>query len=341
MKRLLLIISILWFGFSLVTAGDESNRHAALQALVERAENGDPKSLYDLASLYDRGYDSIPVDSAESTRLYQLSAAKGYAPARNYLGFRYYNGEYVNRDIDSALYWIQLAADAGDITAAGNLGFLLSQGEGIAHNYDSAIHWLKIGADGGLPTAISLLGDMYRQGLGCKADTIEAIALYESAHRAGVADAQIRLMAMMGYKWKELPPDSAFLQGLKYYKEGATIAGRELMERAIDGDIAKAFTILGDAYSRGDGVEYDYFKSIRYFLEGALRGEPSAEYIIAELLEFFPDILNSPEFQQIIERNSKDVTNYADLTNPGYWFERAANQGIKDTESAYENLFSP
>ena len=78
----------------------------ALRKLRERAEAGDAKALYDLAYLYDTGYDTIPVDSALSSALYRASAEKGYAPARNYLGFRYYNGEGgLRRDIDSALFW--------------------------------------------------------------------------------------------------------------------------------------------------------------------------------------------------------------------------------------------
>ena len=64
-----------------------TERRMAVRKLAERADSGGAKALYDLAMLYDTGYDSIPVDSARSTALYRLSAERGYAPAQNYLGF--------------------------------------------------------------------------------------------------------------------------------------------------------------------------------------------------------------------------------------------------------------
>ena len=304
----------------------------ALRQLVSRADSGDAKALYNLATLHDTGYDSIPVDSARSTALYRLSAEKGYAPARNFLGFRYYNGDFVKKDIDSALYWIRLAADDGDITAASNLGYLLSQSEDIPHDYKEAIKWIEKAANASFPSAISQLADMKRLGLGCVADTLQAVELYEKASDAGIGDAQLKLLAMMGYKWKELPGDSALNLGLKYYTGNLPIAGVDLLETAAMYEIPQANALLGDAYSRGIGVPYDHRKSLDYFFKGALGGNPSAQYIIAELLDFFPDDIPSDSIF--------GLENLNDVGNAQFWYEKAREQGIENADAAYERLFS-
>lgn len=250
MKRLFpfVFFIILMFG-CLLAAGKGSDLSMALRGLAERADSGDAKALYDLARLYDKGYDSIPVDSVRSTALYLKSAEAGYAPARNYIGFRYYLGESLKQDVDSALYWIRLAAEDGDITAATNLGYLLTEGEGINHEEEEALDWLAIAADAGVPPAQEKM-----------------VALAEKLQTP------------------------------------------------------KALALLGEAYSKGWGVSYDYQKSIDYFHQGALAGNPAAQFTIAEMLDIFPDAF---------ENESAD-----------YWYEKAAEAGVIDAESAHRYLLS-
>lgn len=292
----------------------------ALRQLFARASEEDPKALYELARLYDTGYDTIPADKSKSNSLYLKAAEKGYAPARNILGFRYYQGEGLSKNIDSALYWIRLAAEDGDLTAASNLGYLLSQSEDVPHNYAEAALWLGKAADASIPSALSQLGDLKRLGLGVEPDTLEAVSLYERAIQAGVTDAQLKLLAMMGYKWKELPADSALVLGLRYYAGSAPIAGVDLLEQAASAGNPQALALMADAYSRGIGVGYDHKKSMEYFYKAAQAGNPSAQFIIAEYLEFFPDAI--PE------------------ESPRYWYDKAADAGILDSEKAYQSLFS-
>lgn len=264
---------------------EPDRRKESLRKLVEAAEAGDAKALYDLARLHDTGYDTIATDSLRSTALYLLSAEKGYAPARNYIGFRYYNGEIVRKDIDSALYWIRLAADDGDITAAANLGYLLADSEEIEHDEEEALKWLTI------------------------------------ASEAGVREAQMKWVTMQGHRWDTIPADSILREGLRLYGGRAPIAGTYLLEIAAEKDIPKAQALLGDAYSRGIGVPYDHSRSVEYFYKAAKNGDASAQFILAELLDFFPDTLEEEE-------------------NAQYWYEKALEQGITDSESAYQYLFS-
>lgn len=292
-RRILpLLLSVIFIG-GLIWA-QESNHKAALRQLVEKASAGDAKSLFELARLHDIGYDTIPVDSARSTALYFLSAEKGYGPAINFIGFRYYKGEVLPHDVDSALYWIRLAAEEGDITAAANLGYLLHDSEDVVHDDAEAAHWLDI------------------------------------ASRSGMPEAQEKLVEIKKRQWESLPADSALNLGLEYYNDSAPVAAVVLLNRAASQGDAKAMALLGDAYSKGLGVVYDHDKSIEYFYLAAEEGDPAAEFIIAELLEFFPDSLGNLKIK--VEEDKK---------SPEYWYSKAAQVGVSDSESAYKLLYSP
>ena len=313
-------------------------RREALKQLTERAESGDPKALYDLAVLHDMGYDTIPVDSVRSTLLYRMSAEKGYAPAQNYIGFRYFNGESVKQDIDSALYWLAKAAGQGDVKASNNLGFLLSNSDVVTRDYPQAIMWLTKAADAGLPAAQGNLADLYRQGLGTEPDTVMAEKYYNKAIEGGLSDAGLKLLSMMGRKWEKLDADSAVSLGKYYYKGMAPFIGVTLFKNAALSGNADALALLGDAYSRAIGVEYDHNKSLEYFLQAALAGQPSAQFVIGELLDIFPDALDDEKAQTVIIDFYGGIP-YEDVYSASYWYDKAKDAGVGNAEEATELLF--
>ena len=271
---------------------------SSISELKKKAEYGDPKALFDLARIYDLGFDTISVDSAKSTKLYILSAEKGYPQAMNYLGFRYFKGEYINQNKDSALYWIKKAAEAGDITAAANLAYILTEvpeNDSIKNSID-IYNWMLIAAE------------------------------------AGLIEPQLKIISMMRENWRNMSPDSVLALGIKYYTGKAPIMGIELIKIASDTKIPKALALMGDAYSKGKGLSYDYKKSTEYFVEAAFEGDPSAQFIIAEQLDFFPDSFQEIPFFKNQSSDKKTAT---------YWYEKAAEGGVFDAESAYTLLISP
>ena len=363
------VVGICWCCMAGVTDMSQERRDA-LNALVKRADDGDAKALYDLAYLHDTGYDTIPIDSARSTALYRMSAEKGYAPARNYLGYRYLNGEYIRQNIDSGLYWIAKAAGDGDVKAANNLGYLLSNSDIVSRDYPGAIRWLTQASNAGLPTAQSLLADLLRQGLGTSPDTVRAVELYTAAIEGGLQDAELKLLNMMAPKWLSLPSDSLTAIGKYYYTRRAPFIGVTLFEKGAEEGNVDAMALLGDAYSRAIGVEYDHDKSVDWFLRAALSGHPSAQFVIGELLEIFPDALTVPACLQVIEEfthynagsdcmtgiveipdnnagvgclevieNDAAGNTPAYLHSPQYWYDKAALGGVTDAESATRHLF--
>lgn len=313
-----------------------SKTRVALRQLVREADAGNPKAIYNLARLHDSGYDSIPVDSARSTALYRKAAASGFPAAQNYLGYRYFKGEFVSHDIDSALFWITKAALAGDATAASNLGQIYARGEGVAKDYNKAMTWLHKATDAGVPAAEVLLANLYAEGLGTKADTIKAAALYEKALSHGVREAEEAIISLMKEKWRALPTDSALTLGIKYFRGNAPLAGVMLIEMAAKEDIPQAVALIGLAASRGRGRDYDRQLAEEMFLKAALLGEPSAAYIVAEQLDMFPD--SYPD--SILKSLSLPTDAILPITIPeaSWWYQKASEGGIDDGAAAINSL---
>lgn len=291
MRRLFPFLILLIIIYGCVWA-DEKNlaMRTALNELTEKAQGGDAKALFELARLHETGYDSIPRDTARSIALYLLSAQKGYAPAQNFIGFCYYNGRGVKQATDSALYWIRKAGEAGDITAAANLGYLLTEGENIERDFEEANKWLAV------------------------------------ATEAGVKEAQEKFVELNEATWRGWPIDSVLYNGIRYYTHKAPIAGVALLELAAEKNIPQALALLGDAYSKGLGTVYDHEKSITFFKKAALEGDPSAQFILGELLEFFPETLTQDSVKSEFGAE--------------YWFDKAAEKGVNDAEKAYQLLYS-
>lgn len=218
-------------------------------------------------------------------------AAAGNTEAQNMLGFRFFNGEGVTQNTDSALYYIGKAAARGNAKAASNLGYLLLNGVRVTPDYPQAAMWLEKAAAQGLPQAESLLADMLRQGLASKPDTARAARLYESALGKGLGDAELRLLNMMGPKWQQLPPDSLMTLGEKYYTGSAPRIGVDLLRTAAERGNARAMYFLGDAYARARGVAYDHALSLEWYKRSAEHGDTLARQVLDDLLQFFPDAL--------------------------------------------------
>lgn len=224
----------------------------SFEQFEHRAEQGDAEAQYRLAILLERGWDSIPADTARSLSLLQRAAESQYAPAMNYLGFLYDrgvkygdNGE-LKANRDSAIYWVKRSADMGDAKAMSNVGYMLlnfpdsiekNDGElGIyscREQRDSlAATYLKEASRLGQNTAMSMLGDLYRDGRGVEQDTLLAADCYEQALQHGLSDAEPRLIALMADRWMKLTPDSAYNLGVKYYNGAAPWAGVMLLKQA-------------------------------------------------------------------------------------------------------------
>lgn len=321
-----------------MTAGSRTpeDTYSMLQELIMRVDSGDPEALYRLSTIYEQGFDTIPRDSIRALSLLRESAEKGWLPAQNYLGYtliRKGQGE-------EGLQWLEQAAISGDPKAQNNLGFLLLENEentlageaGIATDNEKAAFWLERASQAGSATASSMLGDLYRYGKGVTRDSVMAAAHYYAAIDAGLADAAYKLENMEREHWRTLSPRKQLEIALYLYTHRAPELAipifkriaEESMETGADDDInpdiraslsGDALALLGDAYSRGLGVGYDYDKSLDYYFRAAMLGNAPAQFILSELLEIFPDILERYTDLPISARELRDSAAFAGITD--------------------------
>lgn len=333
---LLLLLAALFAVAALRAMSPEAR--ASFEAFERKAEGGDPEAMYRLSAILEKGYDSIAPDTLRSLALLRRAAAAGYAPAQNYLGYLYGEGRMVRADADSARIWIMRAADAGDPKAAHNVAYMLLYPDGNGRDAVAdtvALRYLRKAADAGLPQSQTLLADLYAGGRVVPADTAMARSLYEEAIARGFADAELRLLNMMGPRWQRLDSSASLRGAIEYWNMGAPVIAVELLRQVgpAEPETARAYAMLGHAYSRGRGVPYDHHKANEYFARAALLGDPSAQYILAETLEIFPDAL-ADLLPALDEASAASMT-------PEALRAAAAGAGVTDAETAARRLAVP
>lgn len=298
-----------------------------VEALEKKAAEGDAEAKYHLSTLYEHGFDSIPADSVRARQLLSEAAEGGYAPAQNYYGFLLYPSDHA-----AGREWLAKAAAQGDMKAVSNLGFLLLEPDSLldaeqrsARDREAA-ELLHRAAEADIPTAMATLGDLYREGRGVPLDSLEAERLYLGAVARGLPDAERKLLDMNILRYQTLSPDSALTEGIRASKSGAYTVAFNLYSKAAEGRIPKAYSLLGDAYSSAKGTDYSHELAIRNYYAAAVGGDPSAQFILAELLEIFPDAL-------------KGLAPLPEYSSPEFWYEKARAAGITSARAAFRRLF--
>lgn len=279
--KYIILIALLLYSFTVSAETPESTERGrkALRELTERAEKGDGEALYRLAYVHDIGYDTIPIDTIASTRLYRLAAEAGYAPAQNYLGYRLILGEGIPADPDEGLEWIEKAALSGDVKAANNLGALLAEGKLVVPDREKALYWFGKAADAGLPSAMTQLADFLSEADSPDADFPLAAQLYMEAADKGLPDARTKLAAM-----------------LNRYAPTVSEAARLLGDRVLLGEVYRS---LGDGYSLASGLPYSYEESLRHFYIASLLGDEPSVTAIEEVTGVLPDAFNILDLDDI------------------------------------------
>ncbi len=70
-------------------------------------------------------------------------AQQGYPLAECQVGYFYYDGLGVEKDLDKAVYWTRRAADHGDRDGQCNLAWFHEDGIGVARDMEQAIFWYR------------------------------------------------------------------------------------------------------------------------------------------------------------------------------------------------------
>lgn len=93
---------------------DRSDYRTALQALMPKAETGDPVAQTYVGEIYEKGLGLPGPDYAAAARWYRKAAQAGHQPAQTNLGTLYERGLGVPRDKSAALNWYRKATGVSD-----------------------------------------------------------------------------------------------------------------------------------------------------------------------------------------------------------------------------------
>lgn len=163
-----------------------------LSQLEEKADEGDPDSLYRLGLMYVVGFPQIPrmpkieLDEPKGRKLMQEAAEAGYGPAQLWLGNFYF--QMAQNNEDSAYhklawnYFIQ-AAEAGDPQGQLSVACMLGRGEGVARDPAQAVFWLRKSAEQGYFAAMRNLAMCYLVGEGTPSNDRDASLWFQKYYQ--------------------------------------------------------------------------------------------------------------------------------------------------------------
>lgn len=106
-------------------------------------------------------------------------AEQGDMQAQSNLANRYYLGEGITQDVKLAALWYEKLANNGVAEAQLTLGLIYIRGEGVKQDNAKALHWLNLAAEQRLPMAQYLLGLAHEEGHGLEVDKVKAYMWYE------------------------------------------------------------------------------------------------------------------------------------------------------------------
>lgn len=127
------------------------------------------------------------------TALLRSLAESGNLEAQSRLGFAYFTGNDVPKDVSEALMWWRKAAEQNHAFAQFALGYSYYFGRGVETNYAEAVKWYRKAADQNNSEAEYGLGVCYDKGQGVTQDRAEALNWYRKAAEHGHAKAQLNL----------------------------------------------------------------------------------------------------------------------------------------------------
>lgn len=140
------------------TNGVEDDISEALNWYEKAGNLGSLASYHMLGVMHANGYKGLPVNRELAIKYYRLAALKGFGSSQNNLGWSYYKGEGIEKNIYEAIYWLSRAVEQGDPFSYGSLGTVMFETEQFIKDDAEIYKWLKMAVDG-LPEGTAKEGD--------------------------------------------------------------------------------------------------------------------------------------------------------------------------------------
>jgi TPR repeat protein len=180
----------------------------------------------------------------------KADAEKGNANAQAYLGYCYYHGESVPKNVGEAVKWWRKAAEQGDAVAQRNLGICYEHGNGLRKDKAEAMKWYRMAAEKGHAVAQYNLGVCYSDGdvVAKHPDPVDAII---NLGRSTLGMVSVAKDAAEAVKW---------------------------FRKAGEQGNADAQNKLGCCYEEGSGVKKDLAEAAKWYRKAAEQGNAAAQY---------------------------------------------------------------
>ena len=154
---------------------------SAFTFLLPAAEAGHAKAQYQVGYMYFVG-EGVQKNIQEAIKWYKKSAEQGFILPQLILGAMYLQGNSITQDYPEAFKWYRKAAELGNPDAQHNIAYMYQEGIGVEQNYEEAFNWYYKAAIQGQAISQYNLGIMYAAGRGTLQDEITAYAwLYISS----------------------------------------------------------------------------------------------------------------------------------------------------------------
>ena len=155
--------------------------------LLTSVKDVDCQAKYLLSMLYIENKDYNEKAQTGIDWLHELADRQGYAAAGINLGILYFTGEWVEADVEKALYYLEKIKQINKSEPNYSIGcyyyaLMLFYKD---KNCEQAVYYLKEAAERGMVDALRDLAVMYQFGLGVKKDIMHANELYAKAALGG------------------------------------------------------------------------------------------------------------------------------------------------------------
>ncbi|MEI8294975.1 MAG: tetratricopeptide repeat protein [Alphaproteobacteria bacterium] len=231
--------------------------------IVEAFHRGD-KLVLKYLHLDDKGFEG-GFNEKTASKL-EEKARQGDIGAQFVLGYSFFEGMGVEKNLTRAVEYLQAGAENGSARCQGVLGIMYQKGIGVKKDSKKAFDWFQKSADQGFALSQNNLGGMYENGEGVNRDVDKAFEWVQKGASQGSVIAQSHLGYMYAY-------------GIGVVKNEKK--GFECIQDAANQGYSIAQSMLGKMYSQGLGVARNETKAMEWYKKAAEQGDVDAKKIVA------------------------------------------------------------
>lgn len=256
------------------TAYERGDFELAVTEWKKLAEQGDKNAQINVGYAYYSGV-GVQKDLEQALRWYLMAAEQGDSHAQLNAGVLYLQRQGVQQNSEEALKWLRLAAEQGEPKAMFNLGAIYANGEGgVQQNYPEAIKWFERAAEEGDVSAQEALGQLYYEGKGSPRNLAKAEHWWSIAAKGGSGVAATRLNEMADVPIWHVA-DMNFSSCIQSMSPADRI--RELQDsgtKAETHDLPNGAVEVGYTNWNGDFVYRTYYRTKRDCVASLPRSQP-------------------------------------------------------------------